>query len=81
VFCGMGILCYGLGLLPLLGLMLVWLLHLVVGWAYLFFAPFHLPQIEEEHMEDNPFADADEDDLAEEYNPFPEPDPPVEEED
>jgi hypothetical protein len=84
VFCGMGILCYGLGLLPLLGLMLVWLLHLVVVWAYLFFAPFHLPQIEEEQLEDNPFSEPDQEDEEEpagDDNPFPESTPPIEEED
>ena len=75
VFFGMGILCYGLGLLPLLGLLVVWVIHLVLGWSYLFFAPFHLPQMEEAEESDNPFVDPVEEDDADEGNPFSEPEP------
>ena len=74
VFFGMGVLCYGLGLLPLLGLLAVWVLHLVVGCGYLFFAPFFLPQMEENQESDNPFADsATQGDEAEEDHSLPEP--------
>ena len=76
VFFGMGVLCYGLGLLPLLGLLVVWVLHLVVGWGYLFFAPFFLPQIEETQGNDNPFTDPlTQEDEAGEDHPLPESEP------
>ncbi len=41
----MGVVLYGLEWLPLLGLLLVIAVHLVVGWIYLFFAPFCLPRV------------------------------------
>jgi hypothetical protein len=76
VFFGMGVLCYGLGLLPLLGLLIVWVLHLIVGWGYLFFAPFFLPQMEEDEESNNPFANpATQEDEAEDDHPLPEPEP------
>ena len=52
------------------------MLHLVVGWSYLFFAPFFLPQMEEAQESDNPFADpTTQGDEAEEDHPLPEPEP------
>ncbi|MDP7010334.1 MAG: hypothetical protein QF685_03060 [Verrucomicrobiota bacterium] len=75
VFFGMGVLCYGLGLLPLLGLLVVWVLHLIVGLGYLFIAPFFLPQMDSQES-DNPFADqATQRNEAEEDHPFPKPEP------
>ena len=44
----MGVVLYGLEWLPLLGLLLVTAVHLVVGWVYLFFAPFCLPRVPEQ---------------------------------
>ena len=42
VLFALGVVCYGLGLLPLLGLVVVFALHLVVAWVFMFFAPFYL---------------------------------------
>jgi hypothetical protein len=39
-----GIVLYGLGLMDLIGFLVLWALHLFVGWAYLFVSPLHLPQ-------------------------------------
>jgi hypothetical protein len=76
VFFGMGVLCYGLGLLPVLGLLIVWVLHLVVGWGYMFFAPFFLPQVKEAQKGNNPFADpTTQGDESEENHPLPKPEP------
>jgi len=67
---GMGILCYGMGLLPLLGLLVVWILHFIVGWIYLFFAPFYLPRLESTEEGDNPFTDDNPEEEGPEENPF-----------
>ena len=50
-----GIICYGLGLLPLMGLMIVFVLHLVVGWVFMFFSLFHLPRLNSAQYRGNPF--------------------------
>ena len=83
VFFGMGVLCYGLGLLPLLGLMVVWMLHLIVSWGYLFFSPFFLPQMEEAQGSNNPFTDpTTQEGETEDNHPFNESEPtPAREED
>ena len=49
----MGCLCYALQFLPLMGLLILILLHLIVGWVFLFFAPFFLPPAV--HTAENPF--------------------------
>ena len=53
----MGVLCYALGLLPWMGLLVLVPLAALVGWAYLFFAPFFLPRIEPSGP--NPFEGID----------------------
>ena len=53
---GMGILCYALGLLPLIGVLMVYGLHLVVSVGYLFLAPFYLEKLETVAAATNPFA-------------------------
>ncbi|HIL25590.1 MAG TPA: hypothetical protein EYG19_09360 [Verrucomicrobia bacterium] len=73
-----GVLCYALGLLPWMGLLVLVPLAALVAWAYLFFAPFFLPRIEA--IEPNPFdgeeeetnAAGDESEFSEpeEANPF-----------
>ena len=39
-----GIVLYGLGLIDLIGFLVLFVLHLVVGWAYLFVSPLRLPR-------------------------------------
>ena len=39
-----GIVLYGLGLIDLLQFFLLWVLHLMVGWIYLFVSPLRLPR-------------------------------------
>ena len=73
-----GVLCYALGLLPWMGLLVLAPVAALVAWGYLFFAPFFLPRIES--IEPNPFEDeeeetnaaGDESEIAEpdEANPF-----------
>jgi hypothetical protein len=41
-----GVLCYALGLLPWIGLLILVPVAALVAWGYLFFAPFFLPKIE-----------------------------------
>jgi len=53
----MGMLCYGLRLLPVLGLLLLVPVAWIVSWVYLFFSPFHLPRLENTDASGNPFAD------------------------
>ena len=62
----MGVLCYGLRLLPLLGLMLLVPVAWIISWVYLFFAPFRLPRVEGTDAGDNPFMS----DASAEDNPF-----------
>ena len=68
----MSCLCYALQFLPLMGLLILILLHLMVGWVFLFFAPFFLPPAV--HTAENPFdlEDPPEEDLeAEEFKESP----------
>ena len=77
-----GVLCYALGLLPWMGLLVLVPLAALVAWGYLFFAPFFLPRIEVsgpnpfEGDEEETNADGDESEIAEpeEANPFQESD-------
>jgi hypothetical protein len=39
-----GIVLYGLGLIDLLQFLLLWVLHLLMGWVYLFVSPLRLPR-------------------------------------
>jgi hypothetical protein len=39
-----GIVLYGLGVMDLIGFLVLWALHLIVGWVYLFVSPLCLPQ-------------------------------------
>jgi hypothetical protein len=39
-----GIVLYGLGSIDLLQLLILWALHLMVGWVYLFVSPLRLPR-------------------------------------
>lgn len=77
----MGCLCYALQFLPLMGLIILVPLHLMVGWVFLFFAPFFLPTVirtaenpfdspEEAaaHFDDDP--PADESESPDTNNPF-----------
>lgn len=57
VLFALGVVCYGLGLLPLIGLVMVFAVHLVVDWVYMFFAPFYLPRIDAAPRKGNPFKD------------------------
>ncbi|MBC8324609.1 MAG: hypothetical protein H8E27_03150 [Verrucomicrobia subdivision 3 bacterium] len=41
-----GVLCYALGLLPWMGLLILMPVAALIAWGYLFFAPFFLPKIE-----------------------------------
>ena len=73
-----GILCYALGLLPWMGLLVLVPLVALVAWGYLFFAPFFLPHIEVsganpfEGEEEEADTDGDESEIAqpEEADPF-----------
>ncbi|MSU27031.1 MAG: hypothetical protein EXS27_03830 [Pedosphaera sp.] len=67
----MGLVLYGLEWLPLLGLLLVTAVHLVVGWIYLFFAPFFLPRVPSQFATvANPFTTAPASDEMPKSNPF-----------
>jgi hypothetical protein len=39
-----GIVLYGLGLIDLLEFLYLWVLHLLLGWVYLFVSPLRLPR-------------------------------------
>jgi hypothetical protein len=39
-----GVVLYGLGLVSLIQFLLLWVLHLIVGWVYLFVSPLRLPR-------------------------------------
>jgi hypothetical protein len=70
-----GVLCYALGLLPWMGLLVLMPLAALVAWAYLFFAPFFLPRIEA--TDPNPFEGEDEEtDTADDESKIAEPDEP-----
>ena len=72
----MGVLCYALRLLPLMGLLVFFPLHLILGGGYLFLSSFYLPNLEA--SSENPFdevsAPPDGDELespgTEAANPF-----------
>jgi hypothetical protein len=72
----MGVLCYALRLLPLMGLLILFPLHLILGGGYLFFSSFYLPKLEA--SSENPFdedpasleLDEAESPHAEPANPF-----------
>jgi len=64
---------YGLQQLPLLGLLLAFALHLVLGWVYVVGAAFCLPKIQvNEKLAGNPFAQSGDAPAAQEKkkNPF-----------
>ena len=73
-----GVLCYALGLLPWMGVLVLVPLAALIAWGYLFFAPFFLPPIEVsgpnpfEGEEEKTDADGGESKIAEpkEPNPF-----------
>jgi hypothetical protein len=70
-----GVLCYALGLLPWMGLLVMMPLAALVTWAYLFFAPFFLPRIEA--TDPNPFeGEEEETDTADDESKIAEPDEP-----
>jgi len=72
----MGVLCYALRLLPLMGLLVLLPLHLILGGGYLFFTSFYLPKLgassENPFDEDTAPLDGDEEESprAEAANPF-----------
>ena len=52
-----GIICYGVGMVDLIRLLLLVVLHLVVSWLYLAFSPFFVPRLPDVAApEENPFA-------------------------
>ncbi|MEW6303301.1 MAG: hypothetical protein AB1705_07520 [Verrucomicrobiota bacterium] len=53
LFLTLAILLYGLSRLPLAGLLLAVVMHLVIGWVYVFASPLRLPK---EDKPKNPFA-------------------------
>jgi hypothetical protein len=57
LFLTFGLLVYGLSSMALVQLGVVWVLHLVIGWIYLFISPFFLPRHPgAEVTRGNPFA-------------------------
>ncbi len=53
-----GIVLYGLGLIDLLELTILWALHLVLGWVYLFVSPLRLPRASDAaSIPRNPFGE------------------------
>ena len=53
-----GIVLYGLGVIDLIRFLILWALHLVVGWVYLFFSPLRLPRASDARPPvHNPFGD------------------------
>lgn len=60
VFATTCIVLYGLGLLPLIQFLILWSLHLLIGWCYLILAPLHLPRSGDVPAKvRNPFDDPD----------------------
>ena len=55
VLMAMGFLCYAMRLLPMVGLLILFPLHLILGGAYLFFSTFLLPKVMVDPA--NPFDD------------------------
>ena len=55
VLLAMGFLCYAMRLLPVMGLLILFPLHLILGGVYLFFSIFSLPKIVLDPA--NPFDD------------------------
>jgi hypothetical protein len=55
---GAGIVLYGLGLTDLIGFLVLFALHLAVGWAYLFASPLRLPRASDAipAVRQNPFT-------------------------
>mgnify|MGYP007063432368 CR=1 FL=1 len=76
----MGCLCYALGLLPLMGLLVLIPVCLVVGWAYVLFSPLLLPRLVDsgnnpfnpldEHKDLNPGNLPNKPDMTKSDNPF-----------
>jgi hypothetical protein len=59
LFLTFGLLFYGLSSMALTQLAVVWALHLVIGWLYLFISPFFLPRHPSApRVRGNPFTDA-----------------------
>ena len=65
----MGVLCYSLKLLPLVGLAFIFAVHLLLCWIYLFFSPFYLSRKPEAVPPANPFITEPVDSLAPESKP------------
>ena len=64
------ILLYGLGRLPLVGLLFAGLLHIAAGWAYLLISPLRLPRLSASiSLSQNPFQATEADAKAESQNP------------
>ena len=55
VLMAMGFLCYAMRLLPMVGLLILFPLHLILGGAYLFFSTFLLSKVMVDPA--NPFDD------------------------
>ncbi|MBI4327471.1 MAG: hypothetical protein HY674_19740 [Chloroflexi bacterium] len=64
------ILLYGLGQLPLVGLLVVGLLHIAVGWVYLLLSPLRLPRLSVSvSLSQNPFQATKAEPDAESHKP------------
>ena len=62
------IVLYGLGMIDLIGFLILWVLHLVMGWIYLFFSTLRLPRTSDARLPvRNPFGDDNDQPPA---NPF-----------
>jgi hypothetical protein len=67
----LGIVLYGLGLLNLLRFLLLWVMHLMVGWAYLFGSALALARVSAAvRATRNPFTDSSAQPKSGEKNPF-----------
>lgn len=65
------IVIYGLGLISLLQFLILWVLHLLVGWVYLFASPLQLPNASDvAQPARNPFETELEDRKTKPANPF-----------
>ena len=65
------IVLYGLGLISLVEFLILWALHLIVGWVYLFASPLQLPGASDAaHLPRNPFETELEDQKGKPANPF-----------
>ena len=65
------IVLYGLGLISLLQFLILWVLHLVVGWVYLFASSLQLPSASDTaNVPRNPFETELEDQKGKPANPF-----------